>query len=166
MAGPAAAVAVLAVGSLAGMRAIRVLLLRLILKVPVLHRIVSRRFLLLTSVGGHPLAPTQPVRYAAHEGDLIAVGTDRAPWWRQLTSEGEVSAQGRVKGRSGPLTASLARGEALDEAVLRYLQKYPGEWKALGVDPRATADEVEAAANAKPVILLRPARAGGHGAAS
>lgn len=146
-----------AVGRLAGMRAIRVLLLRLVLMVPVLHRTVSRRFLLLTAVGGQSLSPTQPVRFAAHEGNLIAVGSDSAPWWRELPSEGEVPARARVKGRAVTLTASLARGEELDEAVLRYLQKYPGEWKALGVDPRATAEEVEAAANAKAVILLRPA---------
>ncbi|HUG83836.1 MAG TPA: hypothetical protein VMM13_04685 [Euzebya sp.] len=139
------------------MRAIRVLLLRLVLLVPLLHRTVSRRFLLLTALDGRALSPTVPIRYAVHDSDLIAVGRRDGSWWRGLSAERAVPATMRLKGTVLPLTATLAAGEALDEAVLRYLQKYPGEWKALGVDPGAGPEEVQAAAQGSAVVLFHPA---------
>lgn len=136
------------------MRALRTILLRLVLRVPVLHRTVSRRFLLLTSLDGTPLSPTAPIRYAPHQGYLIALGPERAGWWKAIPAEGGVLAEVRYTGQRTTMVASLAHGEALDEAVLRYLQKYPGEWRALGIDPAAGPEDVEAAAHAAAVVVL------------
>lgn len=138
------------------MQSLRVLLLRVVLVIPVLHRMVSRRFLLLTALDGAALAPAVPIRYAPHEDYLIALGAESDTWWKDVPAEGSVPAAVRFKGERIETTASLAHGEALDEAVLRYLQKYPGEWRALGVDPGAGPEDVEAAARAAAVIILRP----------
>ncbi|CAN5152578.1 hypothetical protein BH23ACT9_BH23ACT9_26140 [soil metagenome] len=133
---------------------LRYRLLALILRTP-LHPTVSRRFLLLRSVGETGLQTPVAVRYAEHEGELIAIGRPEAPWWRSLsTTPGPVCI--RLKGRTVDLTAALVSGEALDEAVLRYLQKYPGEWKALGIAATADADDVQAAAHGVAVVVFSP----------
>lgn len=137
------------------MRAIRLFCLRQVLRLPVLHRTVSRRFLLLTDVDGHPLTRPFPVRYAPMDGDrLAALARPGEPWWRGLPTDGDVPVRIRHAGQALDAQAGLASGDALDEAVLRYLQKHPGEWRALEVHPKADADEVEAAARRAAVVVF------------
>ena len=124
-----------------------------LLRTPVLHRTVSRRFLVVEAVDGVDVDPAV-VRYAPHDGALVAV-TDPAEAWVLGVDHGTAVAVTLGADREG-MTASRPTGEAMDEPFLRYLQKYPGEWRALGVEVSATPDEVEAAARRMAVIELRP----------
>jgi hypothetical protein len=122
-----------------------------VLRTP-LHRTLSRRFLLLRGVGDGVLDPPIALRYAAHESDLVVVAGPGSTWWRPLSAASPTPCAVRHAGREVVLPAVLAAGELLDESILRYLQKYPGEWRALGVDGAASADDVEQAARGQAVI--------------
>ena len=131
----------------------RIRVLRALLRTPA-HPTVSRRFMLLTGVDGADVRPTIPLRYADHEQQRIVMARPGSTWWADLSAETPTACTVRFKGRTQTLDAILAAGEALDQAVLRYLQKYPGEWKSLGVDARATAEDIEAAARGQAVIIF------------
>ncbi|MGI9017528.1 MAG: hypothetical protein ACR2HR_10585 [Euzebya sp.] len=141
----------------------RTRLLRLTLRSP-LHPTVSRRFMLLTGLAGAAVIPAVPLRYATHEDSHIVLGSTNATWWRGVTPsspstpspQGATHATVRFKGHLTEMTAQLARGEELDQAILRYLQKYPGEWKALGVEAAATEDDLQQAARGSAVVLFQP----------
>lgn len=136
--------------------AVRQRMLAITLRTPA-HPTVSRRFMLLRDVAGTPVQPPLALRYAPHEGDLVVIARRDWTWWQALSAEDPTPCRVRFKGRDTTMAATLAAGEALDELVLRYLQKYPGEWKALGVDARAPAEDVERAARGSAVISFRPA---------
>lgn len=118
------------------------------------HPTLSRRFMLLRGVGDAALDPPAALRYASHEGQLVVVAQPGSTWWRSLSAEAPTTCAVRASGREVQLPARLAAGAALDEAILRYLQKYPGEWRRLGVDAQASAADVEVAARAQPVVLF------------
>ena len=135
--------------------AVRQRLLSLILRTP-LHGTVSRRFLLLRTVGGTDVEPPVALRYAPHEGDLVVIGRQEQTWWTHLSAEAPTSCSVRFKGRDTTVPAVLTAGEVLDESILRYLQKHPGEWTTLGVGPRASAEDVEVAARGMAVVRFTP----------
>ncbi len=135
---------------------IRVRLLRQVLRTP-LHPTVSRRFMLLRAIDGTSLSPRVPLRYAVHDGSTVVMARPGSTWWQALSATAPTPCEVRVKRQVLPMHAVLASGEQLDEAVLRYLQKYPGEWKALGIDSFATADDVESAARGQAVIVFEAA---------
>ena len=135
---------------------IRTALKRLVLRSP-MHQTISRRFLLLVAIDGVDLQPAVPLRYATHDGVHIVLGEQTDQWWRAVAdAEAPVTTTVRFKGRLLTVPASMAGGELLDESVLRYLQKYPGEWTALGVQSSATPEEMEAAAHGVAVVLFTP----------
>ncbi len=131
-------------------------MLRAVLRTP-LHPTVSRRFMLLTRVGDDAVSPPVPLRYAVHEGTTIVMARSWTTWWTALSADTPTTCTVTLKGRSTTVQALLATGEAMDEAILRYLQKYPGEWKKLGIDAQATADQVEEAARGQVVITFTSA---------
>lgn len=131
-------------------------LLRTVLRTP-LHPVASRRHLLLRAVDGSPVQPPLPVRYAVHDGTTIVLGDPDGTWWRGLSAEADTPVTVRRKGADVVLHGRLATGDALDEAILRYLQRHPGEWTELGVPGTASAEDVERAARAHPVITFREA---------
>ncbi|WP_370327993.1 hypothetical protein [Euzebya sp.] len=137
------------------MRRLRHRLIAIVLRTP-LHPTMSRRFMLLTALGDVPVDPPTTLRYATHDGAHIVLGAPDATWWRGLSADAPTPATVRFAGRSTAMTAVLARGEALDEAVLRYLQKYPGEWTELGVDAAAGPDDVREAAHGAAVVVFTP----------
>ncbi|MEE8600020.1 hypothetical protein [Euzebya tangerina] len=135
---------------------IRTVLKRLVLASP-LHQTISRRFLLLISLDGTTLEDPIPLRYATHEGAHIVLGEPEASWWRRVpTGADGVAVTVGFKGHQVPMTATMAAGEELDESILRYLQKYPGEWTALGVDAAAGPAEMEQAAQGVAVVRFTP----------
>jgi hypothetical protein len=126
----------------------------MVLRTP-LHPTLARRFLLVEAIGDRPVDPPVALRYAPHDGQLIVLAPAQDGWWSGLSAEGPTTCRVRHRGRDVPTEAVLAAGDALDEAILRYLQKHPGEWRRLGVTARADADEVEAAAQRQAVVLIR-----------
>jgi hypothetical protein len=128
--------------------------LSLVLRTP-LHVTVSRRFLLLTELDGVALSPPVAVRFAANGEDLVALAPPGAAWWRSIPADPPVQAVAELRGKPTSVTAHMATGEELDESVLRYLQKYPGEWRELGIDAAADPDDVQAAAHGSAVVVFR-----------
>ncbi len=128
-------------------------LLRVVLRTP-LHQTVSRRFMLLTQVDRTPLRPAVPLRYAVHEEVLIVLARPEAAWWQPLPAMQPTTVAAKHKGRVTPMSATLADGEQLDHAILRYLQKYPGEWKELGVGAGADEQAMQQAAQGCVVVLF------------
>lgn len=128
-------------------------LLRTVLRTP-LHPTVSRRFMLLTQVEGSPLRPVVPLRYAVHEDDIIVLARPRAAWWHALSTTEPTAVTATHKGRMTPMSATLAKDEQLDQAILRYLQKYPGEWTELGVGAGADEHAMQRAAQGCAVVLF------------
>lgn len=112
--------------------------------------------MLLTAVAGVTTDPALPLRFAVHDGDTIVLARPSDDWWRPLSTAETTPVTVRHKGHRTQMTAILAEGEMLDEAVLRYLQKYPGEWRRLGVDAAADEGAMQEAAHGSAVILFRP----------
>jgi hypothetical protein len=124
-----------------------------VLRTP-LHPTLSRRFVLLRRVGDAAVDPPLSLRCAEHDGSLILLPPEGDTWWTALPEDGTpVRCEVRRRGQVLDLPTRRPAGEALDEAVLRYLQRHPGEWRRLGVSPQADEDEVAAAARSLPVVV-------------
>lgn len=120
-------------------------------------RIVDRGIMLLTVHGrrtGH--AYTFPVQYAK-EGETLWVmsgGGEEKTWWRNLVGGGpvEVLLRRRVRTGRGVTFTHREQPEIVEQGLRRYIERFPGMAKRLGLPP---GDRAAFARTAEETVIVR-----------
>ena len=129
-------------------------LVALVLRSP-LHRLLSGSLLLLSVTGRRSgQRHTFPVSYLREDDRVVVLvgNAESKRWWRNLVEPAAVGVLLRGRRRHG--TGRLATGTELDEALLAYLQRHPGAWRALGVGAAASGEDVGHAAARATVVII------------
>lgn len=113
-------------------------------------RLVDRGILLLTVFGRRTGRPyTFPVQYVQDAGVLwVLVGSsDEKTWWRNLSGGApvEILLRRRTRKGIGEAFTHEEHPEVVDEGLRRYVERFPGTAKRLGL----AGDDREAAASAR-----------------
>jgi deazaflavin-dependent oxidoreductase (nitroreductase family) len=116
-----------------------------------LSRLVDRGLMLLTVTGRHSgRAYTLPVQYVRDGPVLwVYVGSEATKtWWRNLTGGGDVEVLLRRQVHAGVARALLPAKDprAVADGLRRYVDRFPGTAKRLGLPAGDTAALSEAAA--------------------
>jgi hypothetical protein len=118
-----------------------------------LHRVLSRSVILLTIVGRHSgHAIVFPVQYAASGSDLVVFPGrfERKQWWRNLEDPAPVEVLLAGTRRTGRGRTLAADPDASDEALDRYLRRFPRSRRAV----EAARDEARRRGIAVPVVTI------------
>ena len=93
----------------------------ILLRLPLLHRLLSRTVLLLAYTGRRTgIRRTLPVQYI-RDGDTLTLFTSRSRrWWPNFIRPGEVRVLLRRRWRSGEATAVTLGTEEMAEAFIRF----------------------------------------------
>lgn len=128
--------------------------IKLLLKTPVVERIIGRSLMLLTFTGKKSgKRYTIPVSYARSGDRVLAVTKVFRSWWKNFPTNPDVSV--RLAGRDHPARAAAAVGTTADFTTLQtYLSARPMDARAYGVRRRDGALVPEDVQRLLPQIVL------------
>lgn len=99
-------------------------LVALMLRTPLVQRVVGKTFALLTVTGAKTgRRYTTPVQYLTHDGEFVVLSQRMRTWWKNLRSRPEVGM--RVEGVEVPCLARLASDDEAHSVLADCLDRNP-----------------------------------------